>query len=287
MHKRVVVGIAGTAQSRTALDWALHRAESRGEPVAAVYVADPALAQGRQTVAAADRTHGSVVLAREAFHVGAKAPHIEFGTEVRAGRPVDQLLLESGVADLIVVGSHAREGGTRFLRRSPAIELAGRAHCPIAVIPAFRPGRRGVIVGTDGSSEASAALQFAADEAVTLGEPLTIVNVWSVTEVWVPGFVPDGPYYQHLIDAAREIVDAAAERMRESHPTLEVDTVVTDGAPAATLARLSREASELIVGTRGRHGLAEFFLGSTSHELLVEPPCPVIVVPPDQLRTLS
>lgn len=280
MDGRIVVGIAGTAESRTALDWALRRAESRGSEVSAVYVADPAQAEGREPIAAAGREHGSVVLAREAFHVEAKAPHVRFASEVRSGRPVETLLSESSHADLIVLGAHSREDGTRFLRRSPAIELAGRARCAVAVIPHARAGRHGVVLGVDGTPESSEAARFAADDAVASGEPLTVAYVWSVTEVWVPGFVPDGAHYTRLIEAAQEIVDAQLATLRASHPTLDATSVVTDGAPAATLARLARDARELVVGTHGRRGLQQFLLGSTSHELLVDPPCPVIVVPP-------
>lgn len=61
---------------------------------------------------------------------------------------------------------------------------------------------------------------------------------------------------------------------------MDYELELVDGRPAEALARIAaaRDADEIVVGSRG-FGRLRAALGSVSHELLHDAPCPVVVIP--------
>jgi universal stress protein A len=55
---------------------------------------------------------------------------------------------------------------------------------------------------------------------------------------------------------------------------------VLQGGASENLIRLSAEEDVqlIVMGTRGRHGLAHFFVGSVAERILRHTPCPVLIV---------
>ena len=81
-----------------------------------------------------------------------------------------------------------------------------------------------------------------------------------------------------LVDQSRLFVEDVARRLGE-HGYLAVPK--TDvGAPSAAILDEARKAAPdlLIVGTKGRPRVARFVLGSVSHTVLHQAPCPVLVI---------
>ena len=111
--------------------------------------------------------------------------------------------------------------------------VAARAECPVAVIggePARRPigPRWRVVVGTDGSEPAAAAVAFAADWALADSAALEVVTC--------TGDHPLADADPEALRAAAEtIARTAADRLRTTHPTLEVTTRVEDSVAERTL----------------------------------------------------
>lgn len=145
-------------------------------------------------------------------------------------------------------------------------------------------------------SEAPRALTVAADLAQRLDLPLVIAYVAPLvgpsagdalaggeTVIGVPG--PAVPYPVALpeIELA-EIRDQARRRVEQLLAQWHVDDaqieVVLDAAVADGLRRSAadRDAELLVVGSRGRGTVRAALLGSTSHSLVADAPCPVVVV---------
>ena len=83
---------------------------------------------------------------------------------------------------------------------------------------------------------------------------------------------PSGPV---LADG---IVDGAARRASTRKPDLKVSTEVLPEEPEYALVREGAHASALVLGSRGRGGIAEFLLGSVSLAVAAYAACPVIVL---------
>lgn len=238
MDDRIVVGAPTTREGRQAVEWAQDRAGRPGWDRAALHVVE--------------------------------------GTTTPAGT-VHRLVEESRTARMVVVGAHSREDTSHEFRHSPALAVAPRAHCPVAVVPLPLPGRRsGVVVGVDGSEHSDAAVLFAAEEAVAFGEELAIVHAWSPVNMWDPALMSAETHHEQMVADGRRLVETAAEAVERLHPGLVVRRVVEEGFPAALLARTARHASLLVVGGRGIRGRRH---AHVAHDLLLAPPCPVIVLP--------
>jgi nucleotide-binding universal stress UspA family protein len=177
---------------------------------------------------------------------------------------------------LVVIGTRGHGRVVGALLGSVAFAVAARAECPVVVIgpePTSRPigPRWRVVVGTDGSEPAAAAVAFAADWALDDSAALEVVTCTG-----------DHPLAdadpEALRAAAATIAHAAAVRLRTTHPTLTVMVRVEDSTAARTLVDASSDAGLVVVGTRGRGAFAGMVLGSVSHAVIHGADCPVAVV---------
>ncbi|MEO3784360.1 universal stress protein [Actinocorallia sp. B10E7] len=133
--------------------------------------------------------------------------------------------------------------------------------------------RHGVLVGYDGSECGDLALDWAAEEAVLRGLPLTISHVWQIV---YPGFVVLP--ITTLSDAAESVTQTAAERISGAHPGLEVRKLVESGSPAYSLIEHARDAELTVVGSEGAGTVRKALIGSVSAQVTSHAPGVVTVV---------
>ena len=134
-----------------------------------------------------------------------------------------------------------------------------------------------IVVGVDGSEPSLRAVDWAADECALRGAPLRLVyaSLWERYEGAALAEDLGRPSAQVL---PQEITGAAVRRARSRHPDLKVTADVVFEEPGDALVRASRNASALVVGNRGRSGLAEVLLGSVSLTIAAHAHCPVVVL---------
>src|SRR5215510_6200192 len=113
-------------------------------------------------------------------------PQWEIQLEPSAGNPADAILEKARTwqADLIVIGTHGRSALARVVLGSVSLKLVREAPCSVRVVRASKHDRSiRLLIGTDGSSEADAAI----DEVCRRSWPTgTEVQVVAVHEVLVP-----------------------------------------------------------------------------------------------------
>ncbi len=78
----------------------------------------------------------------------------------------------------------------------------------------------------------------------------------------------------------RSLVIAVGMKLKEAFPAATVDEVILDGSPKEQILKLSSDwpADLIVVGSHGRRGLSQFFLGSVSMAVLSHSPCSVMIV---------
>lgn len=154
---------------------------------------------------------------------------------------------------------------------------------------------RPIVCGIDTEDDASRRpLSVGTDLAERLGRPLVVAHVASA-EPYAAGTpiiaapAPAMPYpYPIAPDAAEldKVRDDARARVEQLLAQREVYgaqvEISIDLTPADGLRRIAadHDAELLVVGSRGRGTVRAALLGSTSHALVREAPCPVVVVPP-------
>ncbi|MFC0003899.1 universal stress protein [Micromonospora siamensis] len=138
-----------------------------------------------------------------------------------------------------------------------------------------------ILVGYDGSADATVALEWALAEAGRSGRPVRLAYVfeWLTVAGWVgpgiaPGVWPDDTARREVEELVRRAAADAAAR----HPGLTVHGEVFDGPPALVLQERSAEADLLVLGSRGHGGFGGLLVGSTAVSVTAHAHCPVVVV---------
>jgi nucleotide-binding universal stress UspA family protein len=144
-----------------------------------------------------------------------------------------------------------------------------------------------IVVGIDDTEHAAAALRWAVAEAELRNATVEAVHAWSYVPIPAPadaGMVPLAwSESTELRDAAQEAAERLAhDRVRDVvGDDARVRVSVVEGDPAGALVGAAEGADLLVVGNRGRGGMAQTLLGSTSARVSDVAPCPVVVVRAD------
>ncbi len=132
-----------------------------------------------------------------------------------------------------------------------------------------------VVVGTDGSVRASAAVTQAAEEAALRKLPLRLI--YGFAPLYLATGLDPIPRQEVLTDC-RAILEAEVDRIHKTFPDLEATTEVVVADPAVALEKESETATILLVGARGLGAVRRLLLGSVSTKVAAYAKCPVIVV---------
>jgi nucleotide-binding universal stress UspA family protein len=135
-----------------------------------------------------------------------------------------------------------------------------------------------IVVGVDGSESSRRALEWAAEEARLRGATLKVVHAWF--DLFVTGYFAEPAVYERAAteEAAREVLEKAVASIPDGSPDLQVEPVLVHGQPEAMLLLASQTADMVVVGSRGRGGIAGAVLGSVSQRVVQHAECPVVVV---------
>lgn len=281
----VVVGIDGAAPSRPALTWAADWAAARGLPLHVLTAQSVSMSPTQATPPGAGaqrlRSELQARLVAETAGIDAAYPHLLVTLDVVWASPSAALLHAGREAAAIVVGTRGLAALPGIVLGSVSAGVAGQADCPVVVVPREWPvpaADAPVVVGVDGSPESRHAVGFAADEAARRGVRLVALSAWEPPIRF--GVAVLEPIEEPLAvrDEQAAILDDAAAVATAAHPGLDVEAKVAPGSPSAVLARASATACLVVVGSRGRGGVAGLLLGSVSRDLLRAARGPVAVL---------
>jgi nucleotide-binding universal stress UspA family protein len=139
-----------------------------------------------------------------------------------------------------------------------------------------------IVVGVDGSDRSRAALGWAVEEAKLRRDRVLAVHAWEppvVPAIDIPP-VPDPPVYlPELIAHVQEGAEALVERVVAgfTNDDVEIEPLAIEGPAAQVLVDVAEDADLLVVGSRGKGGLAGLLLGSISQQVAQHAPCPVVI----------
>ncbi|MGO1434312.1 MAG: universal stress protein [Canibacter sp.] len=278
MTEKIIIGVDGSEQSRSAIQWGLDRTIQRGGEVELLHIADDSFLSESVAFLSEAQRASEQMLQNEIEYARSLGYEGEIKGTAIVGHPIGEVEEASQRADLIVLGAHhgGKLAGSFFGTR--AVKIAAVAHCPVAVIPVERAEpTKGVVVGIDGSDSAKRAISFAAEEASAYGVPVHAVYAW------MPPMTPGLEYLwsedlvQSQRSAAEEAIAIGTAGLSGRFPDLEVQREIVQAPPVAALVQAGEGAQELIVGSRGRNSISRLLLGSVSHGVLQSLPCPVIV----------
>ena len=206
---------------------------------------------------------------------------------VLRGRPATALVDEATRfgADLVMGGSRGHGTISRLLLGSVSAEVVDHAPCPVLV--SRTQSIRRVIFATDGSAPSGAAETVLSTWPIFERPPIHVISVAEVVKPWHTGIAPT--MYRQVMEAhARDLAEARAEHTRIAEETtarlralgLQAEAAVREGDAAAEIIAAAAEvhAGLVVIGSRGRTGIASAVLGSVARNVLHGSAASVLVV---------
>ena len=291
---RILVGVDGSEDSRRAVRWASAAADALGVDLRAIqawqYPATAILSSSDilDPRRAAARIEAELRELLEEI-LGADAERVE----VEAGRgPAAVALLHAAGegAEMVVVGSRGLGGFKGLLLGSVGRQLCEHAPCAVTVVrrsAKVEPVRLDtIVVGTDGSPDATRALRFAGDLATRMEADLVVAHAASpgddyrlVTEQVLAH--PDDRSNEPKVDleARHDMVENWCAPLRDDGVDHRIAVVSGDARNALLDAAHDNSADLLVVGSRGHGPVKKMLLGSVAAALIQHSEMPVTVVP--------
>ncbi|MBB5788849.1 universal stress protein [Jiangella mangrovi] len=288
MSTAIVVGVDGSPDSGHALDWAAAEAQLRGVELRIVYGLWLPMAAvpfgGAAVLPPSDDFHAyaELVLDNATQRVKSRHPVVETAIFLLQRPPAEALLEAGRDAALTVVGTRGLSGLGALVLGSVSGRVAARSTRPVVVVPPHqRTGDGTLVVGVDGSAHSDAALRFALTEAAERSAPVLALTVFQTQVVQLPILDPDALARVTALDRQRAeglAAEAVARARAATGSRAEVRVRAEAGNPAEIIAGLGRDATLIVVGTRGRGEVRRMLLGSTSRGVLHHAAGPVAVV---------
>ncbi len=276
MKNPIVVGVVDTNASRAALAWAMDRAARRKLPVLLVHAVDTRWLDESVGSSEVVRAAANELLGKTAAYAGELEPSVQVKTLLFSGSPGQALRKHSKGASMVVIGTgHNWPGGPVADR---ALQIAAVAQCPVAVIgEQDMTGRRGIVVGADGSEESTQAVTFAAAEADRDSQELAVVHAVLAPPL-IQRAMPTANFAEAILEEERIVLAETVAGLAENYPDVVVHQVlVSNNEPAEALTDAAANATLLVLGSRGKGSFKRLLLGSTAHTVLRSLPCPTII----------
>ncbi|MFD1545061.1 universal stress protein [Nonomuraea guangzhouensis] len=270
----IVVGVDGSPQSLSAVDWAAREAAARQYrlrivhaflwPLMGVSLEPPVMGPPDAGL----QQEAEQLLRTATDRARQIAPALDISTDLPVCAPAAALIDASRDAALVVVGHRGLGGFTGLLVGSVGVQTAAHAACPVVVVrdsPSGGPDETGpatgqVVVGVDGSDLSNLAVDFAFAYAALhrLGVVAVHAYQWRI-----------GSYYtDYLYQWPTRLLAEAVAECREKYPDVPVQQKAVQGESTDVLVAESAGAALTVVGSRGRGGFTGLLLGSTSQRVL-------------------
>lgn len=136
-----------------------------------------------------------------------------------------------------------------------------------------------IIVATDGSKTATAAVEHAADLAQMAGSKEVVVL--HICPACTPELDPDSKNRETASRIVNEAAEAVASEGILVRATLEMDYPPEEIGEALLDVVKNENADLLILGSRGLSEFKGILLGSVSHKVIQHAPCPVLIIKAD------
>ena len=148
-----------------------------------------------------------------------------------------------------------------------------------------------ILVALDGSEPSNHALEQAVEIATKFKAKLIMLAV--VQRVMIPIFPDEGfggvplsaakdmaQYQDKMRVVYQTVLDEAQDKIKEEHPDLEVEAILKEGRPSATITEYAENdgADLIVMGSRGIGGYTGWILGSTSRRVVDSCTKPILIV---------
>jgi len=207
------------------------------------------------------------------MHAGPSTKHL------RIGSPAEVIVstAEEQKADLIVMGARGLGPVKERLLGSVSHRILTLAPCATLIVNGPVKAMKQILLPLQSLSDAEAAVRFLQLKPFHDAVEVTLLTVLPSTEPpWPVDTAAAEKLKEQALQSARDYIDGETERLRAIG--YQARGVAVIGTPAAMILQeaTKRRSDLILMGTRGRQGITRFVLGSVSHAVLHQMPCPVL-----------
>ena len=197
---------------------------------------------------------------------------------LRIGSPAETIvsMAEEQKADLIVMGARGLGPVKERLLGSVSHRILTLAHCATLIVNGPVKAMKQILLPLQGPFDAEAAIRFLQLKPFHDAVEVTLLTVLPSTEPPWPDDAAAAAASAEILEKQADYIESVAERLRAIG--YQAHGVAVNGTPATMiLQQAATLRSDLILmGTSGRQGITRFVLGSVSHAVLHQMPCPVL-----------
>ena len=297
----ILIGIDGSDNSRHAFMTAVTMAKEHNCSIRVVGAYSVPVIPHRHAPKISDDRHRSIGHSTqdllEEYAAEAREAGVDASAQAIEGDAGEVLAEASRYSRLAVVGKRGRNRLASRLLGTVSGALAARSHCPVLVVPLpglgegapgtedaqgpsseaqqTQPGfENEIVVGIDRDSSALPVAKVAARAAELSGRRLAFVSAVPADAGNSRGAAADGDYRAYA-----DHLDEVTQAVTESSGGLISRLQLVEGSAADVLLDAARSAALIVMGNRGRGGLAGRLLGSVSRSVLNQAGSPVLIVP--------
>ena len=196
-----------------------------------------------------------------------EAEGVSYETILCHGGSPAKFILDEAVrknVSMIIVGRHGHTAVERIILGSVTSEVIAKAPCKVLVAAVgTRIEYKNMMVATDGSEHAQAAVLEALKIAKICGSHLLVVSVAPSKE--------ETPEAEKLVDGIAAMAAKAS---------VTVETMTPTGTPYKVITEIGhkRLVDLIVMGTFGKTGLRYLLMGSTTENVIESAHCAVLVV---------
>jgi len=198
--------------------------------------------------------------------------------QLRMGSPVEVIVsvAQEQKADLIVMGARGLGPVKERLLGSVSHRILTLAPCATLIVNGPVKAMKQILLPLQGLSDAEAAIRFLQLKPFHEAIDLTLLTVLPSTGPPRPGDAAAAAAATEKLEEQAAFIEGAAERLRAIG--YQAHGVAVTGTPSDIILReaTTLRSDLILMGTRGRQGITRFVLGSVSHAVLHQMPCPVL-----------
>lgn len=195
------------------------------------------------------------------------------------GNPADIILrtAERVGADLVVVGARGQGRIAELFLGSVSHRILLHATCPTLVVKGASTPIRRVLVAVEGHDDARRITEWLLVHPFRNPVDVTILSVVVPLAVAEPYTITG---YQAWMDTANAYAEDLVKKVGADlmGSRYSIGTRVAVGDVASSVAEQAKQMDLVVVASHGRKGLERFLMGSTSHAIVHQVTCPVLVV---------
>ena len=203
------------------------------------------------------------------MHAGPLTKHL------RSGSPAEVIvaMAEEQKADLIVMGARGLGPVKERLLGSVSHRILTQAPCATLIVNGPVKAMKQILLPLQGLSDAEAAVRFLQLKPFHEAIEVTLLTVLPSTGPPRPG---DAAAAAEILEKQAAFINGVAERLRAIG--YQAHGVAVTGIPSTIILKQATtlRSDLILMGTSGRQGITRFVLGSVSHAVLHQMPCPVL-----------